>query len=690
MIEFHSYLARHLLPGLTDDERRALFVRDVLRAFPELEGGIVHVAFHRNDATFTRVQARSHAHMATVTTPVPGLLLAGDHVQVESPAFDMERATLSGIVAANAILKERGLPPQAVRHRRPDLPTTRALKLARRVKDRLLGPRVPKAPPARAPRAPPDRAPKVLVVGAGLAGLSAAISLAERGLDVTVLEREAQPGGKVRSREPVRFHHRDRLWRFSTDFGMHGVWRRYHNLKELLRRAGAGGALVPGAPSELVYARPGAFEVRRQTIHYRGFPLPAPLHVAKVLLFGNELFTPTPKDLRDMLRLSVELGGHDELRDAPGDDGETLAGLVERHGLREELGALLEGIAKNGTFEKASKVSAAFAKNLLAFDALGTKDACEVEWVKGPTGAHLAAPLARFAAARGAKLLTGTELLALHRGEGSAIAEATYRTGAETRREAFDHVVLAVEIPGLQKLLRASGLEKEPALEGVLRLEALDQLVVRMWFADARLASTRAQSGALAGAFRLFDNYFVLSRIQDEYRAWSEETDGEVIECQVYLARDRARTLSPAQLRAEAEVEIGRVFPELAGKLVHLHVQENPPLFSGRSPGHVVDAPSTFTGLDNLYVAGDFVRIPHPVHDMEKAVVSGRVAANAILAREGYPSDAVIPLEPPTVAHRLLSSLRGAGILVPSKQEAPALDPRRERPGLKVVEEAAV
>ena len=38
--------------------------------------------------------------MATVATPVPGLLLAGDHLRVESAAFDMERATISGIVAA--------------------------------------------------------------------------------------------------------------------------------------------------------------------------------------------------------------------------------------------------------------------------------------------------------------------------------------------------------------------------------------------------------------------------------------------------------------------------------------------------------------------------------------------------------------------------------------------------------------
>ena len=37
---------------------------------------------------------------------------------------------------------------------------------------------------------------KVVVVGAGLAGLSAALRLAGAGRDVTVIERELVPGGR--------------------------------------------------------------------------------------------------------------------------------------------------------------------------------------------------------------------------------------------------------------------------------------------------------------------------------------------------------------------------------------------------------------------------------------------------------------------------------------------------------------
>ncbi|EOD66758.1 phytoene dehydrogenase-like protein, partial [Amycolatopsis vancoresmycina DSM 44592] len=43
----------------------------------------------------------------------------------------------------------------------------------------------------------PGPADRVVVVGAGLAGLAAALHLAGRGREVTVLERDPGPGGQI-------------------------------------------------------------------------------------------------------------------------------------------------------------------------------------------------------------------------------------------------------------------------------------------------------------------------------------------------------------------------------------------------------------------------------------------------------------------------------------------------------------
>src|ERR1700744_2761468 len=50
-------------------------------------------------------------------------------------------------------------------------------------------------------RGAPMKSRRVVVIGAGTAGLSAALALAARGLDVTVVERTSRPGGKMREVE---------------------------------------------------------------------------------------------------------------------------------------------------------------------------------------------------------------------------------------------------------------------------------------------------------------------------------------------------------------------------------------------------------------------------------------------------------------------------------------------------------
>jgi uncharacterized protein with NAD-binding domain and iron-sulfur cluster len=79
----------------------------------------------------------------------------------------------------------------------------------------------------------------IVVVGAGLAGLTAAIHLAERGLDVVLCESHpAFLGGRTRAREPYRFRWKGRLYEQSFDHGQHCIWTQYWNMRGLLDRFG--------------------------------------------------------------------------------------------------------------------------------------------------------------------------------------------------------------------------------------------------------------------------------------------------------------------------------------------------------------------------------------------------------------------------------------------------------------------
>src|SRR4051812_15599577 len=73
--------------------------------------------------------------------------------------------------------------------------------------------------------------PRVVVVGAGIAGLAAATGLAERGVPVDVIERQPYLGGRVGGwtetvgGAPVAMNR-----------GFHAFFRQYYNLRNLLQR----------------------------------------------------------------------------------------------------------------------------------------------------------------------------------------------------------------------------------------------------------------------------------------------------------------------------------------------------------------------------------------------------------------------------------------------------------------------
>src|SRR4051812_40841085 len=72
------------------------------------------------------------------------------------------------------------------------------------------------------------RRPRVIVIGGGIAGLSAATGLAERGVAVEVIEREGYLGGRVGGW--TEHHHGTDL---AMNRGFHAFFRQYYNLRAL-------------------------------------------------------------------------------------------------------------------------------------------------------------------------------------------------------------------------------------------------------------------------------------------------------------------------------------------------------------------------------------------------------------------------------------------------------------------------
>jgi isorenieratene synthase len=107
-IEMHIYGPPEVL-AQPDVALLAQAVADIGRAFPELRAELLHAVLLRNDPTHTLFQIGEPAEHLAVETPWPGLFACGDWVYHPAPALYLERATVTGIAAANAVLAERGL-----------------------------------------------------------------------------------------------------------------------------------------------------------------------------------------------------------------------------------------------------------------------------------------------------------------------------------------------------------------------------------------------------------------------------------------------------------------------------------------------------------------------------------------------------------------------------------------------------
>lgn len=112
----------------------------------------------------------------------------------------------------------------------------------------------------------------VLVLGAGLTGLSTAIYLTQKGFQVTILERRPYAGGRT-------YSFTQDFWPFPIDNGPHVMLGCYTELLELLDLVGGGKKLDPQSKLNVQYLFSNG-----ETANLSASGLPAPFHLLSGLL----------------------------------------------------------------------------------------------------------------------------------------------------------------------------------------------------------------------------------------------------------------------------------------------------------------------------------------------------------------------------------------------------------------------
>jgi carotenoid phi-ring synthase / carotenoid chi-ring synthase len=112
-IEVHVYGPPETL-ALPDAVLVAQVLQEINSVWPELRTARLGQHLQRNPQSHTLpAVGPADKHLGTVT-PWPGFFCAGDWVRHPSPSFFLERAVVTGIAAANEVLKLRGQPEWAL------------------------------------------------------------------------------------------------------------------------------------------------------------------------------------------------------------------------------------------------------------------------------------------------------------------------------------------------------------------------------------------------------------------------------------------------------------------------------------------------------------------------------------------------------------------------------------------------
>jgi squalene-associated FAD-dependent desaturase len=454
----------------------------------------------------------------------------------------------------------------------------------------------------------PGERPRVVVIGGGLSGLSAAVSCADAGARVTVLEGRPRLGGATWS-----FERNGR----SFDNGQHVHLRCCEAYRGFLDRLGTGHLAPFAGPLSIPVLRPGRGDGSPSTAWIKRDNLPAPFHLARSLLSYGHL------SVLDRLRLGpAALGLRLARLGDPRLDSETFSSFLQKKGQSQAaIERLWDLIVLPTTNLRASEVSLTLAAKVFKTGLLTVADAADIAWSNVPLSELHVEPARRLLESLGAdvrKKARVSELLV----DSSPSGDVVSGVRVEDTVLDCDAAVLAV---GHEE---AAGLLPDKAAIPADELAGLGTVpIVNVHFVFGKKVMDHRLAAAVDSPAQ-----FIFDRTAAAHLAPEEEQSHQVIAISLSGAEQEIGK-KPQELIESQLAALRQLFP--AAREVEpidaVVTREHDATFRGR-PGTARLRPGARTGLSNLALAGAWTDTGWPA-TMEGAVRSGLSAAELVISR---------------------------------------------------------
>jgi len=443
-----------------------------------------------------------------------------------------------------------------------------------------------------------------VVIGAGFAGLSSAVALAERGVRVTVLEGKPALGGRAYSFE-------DADTGDFVDNGQHVLMGCYGETIDFLKRIGAYDQLVFHEDLEIeMLAGPGRSAVLKTA------RLPGPLHMTAALLGYQHLsFAQRMSVMRGGLRMLAMRRFGDELRRL------TVAQLMDRLGQSEHARRCFWYPLSIATLNDEPESSSAqqLAEVLKrAFFSRRRRDSAFVYSRVGLSDLYCTGAT-RLIERAGGQVISHSMVEMLELRERGEVASVRLRDG---RRIEASNFISAVPAPQLLRFLPENAVA-DPFFSRLAGLSSSPIICVHVWL-DREVTNSPFIGFIGTTTQWLFNKRQIfaqrgeahpgyLSFVMSGARKLVDRSNQEILD----IVINDLHAMIPAS--REAKVVKSLVLKEKNATMA-------PDLRS-----HEL-RPTAKTPIANFFLAGDWIQTGLPA-TIESAVISGRAAAAAVIAR---------------------------------------------------------
>lgn len=481
---------------------------------------------------------------------------------------------------------------------------------------------------------------RVAIVGAGLAGMAAAVDLVDAGHQVELYESRPFVGGKVGSWVDADGNH--------IEMGLHVFFGCYYQLFDLMRRVGAIDHLRLKEHTHVFVNRGGDLGA----LDFR-FITGAPFNGLKAF------FTTAQLSLRDKLQNAIALGTSPIVRGLVDFEGAmkiirdldrvSFADWFRGQGGSEgSLKRMWNPIAYALGFIDTENISARCMLTIFQLFAART-EASILRMLEGSPQDYLHKPIVSYLEERGAKIHLRRRVREVLFEESSGENSTTQVTGlamADANEEGSnasnvvvaDAYLAACDVPGIQRLL-PSAWRKWPTFDNIYKLDAVPVATVQLrfdgWVTELHDAAERQQLDHAAGLDNLLytaDADFscfadlALTSPGNYYRPGEGSLLQAVLTPGDPFIKANNETIAHHVLR-----QVQELFPSARDlKMTWYSVVKLAQSLYREAPGMDPYRPAQKTPIPNFFLAGSYTQQDY-IDSMEGATLSGRQAAQAML-----------------------------------------------------------